>query len=144
MRKKRKQMKINGLPVKNGKSTLVLAVNATDIKKASLKDPGKCAAAIASCRALGASEARVHVGRTYLRFNNHWERYLTSKPLRAEIVAFDRGGKFEPGEYHLIKMDTSHANRGKQGTYKKKPQKEVKKRRKCHVLTNIRPMGLAV
>ncbi len=138
-----KRMKINGLPVKNGKKSILLHITDSDVKKGKVKNPMGCAAAIACTRSLGASEARVHVGRTYLRYNGHWERYMTSDALRSEIVSFDRGGKFEPGDYMLLKLQPSYANRSKQGAYKKKPKKETKKRAKYHTLTNIRPMGLS-
>lgn len=140
MRIKRRHMKINGLPVKDGKALITLVVTANDVKRASIKDPTKCAAVRACKRALGASEARVHVGRTYLRYNGHWERYLTSKPLRTEIVAFDRGGKFSPGEYSLLKMQPSR--KGDVSRDSRKNRNPKAKRRKYHVLTNIRPMGL--
>jgi len=132
-------MKINGLPVKDGKRTIELLVTERDVKRATVKDPTNCAAAVACKRALGASEARVHVGRTYLRFNGHWERYLTSHPLRSEIIAFDRGGKFEAGTYKLVKMQPSR----KYDKHRGGKAGNGKKRRKYHVLTNIRPMGLA-
>jgi hypothetical protein len=45
--------------------------------------------------------ARVHVARTYLKIGNKWLRCITPESLRSEIVAFDRGGKFEPGEFEL-------------------------------------------
>ena len=142
MRKPKPRMKINGLPVKNAKKPISLHITAKDILASKSKKPDNCAAAVACKRQLGATEARVHVGRTFLRFNGHWERYLTSRALRAEIVAFDRGGKFEPGEYMLSRLQKSHTNRAKQTTYPKKPAKKVKKRAKYHHLTNIRPVGI--
>lgn len=117
-----------------------LVITPTDVRRATKKDPTECAAARACKRALGASEARVHVGRTYLRFNGHWERYLTSKPLRTEIVAFDRGGQFAPGEYSLLKMQPSRKYDVSRDNGKKLNPK--RKRRGYHTLTNIRPMGL--
>ena len=139
-RAKRRHMKINGLPVKDGKTNIALLVTSGDIKKAVPKDQTLCAAAIACKRSLGCTEARVHIGRTYLRFNGHWERYHTSPSLRNEVIAFDRGGKFEPGEYYLMKMQKSKATGKRQGSTK--PNVGKSKRMKYHTLTNIRPMGL--
>lgn len=134
-------MKINGLPVKDGRSVITLTINANDVKRGTIKDPTECAAALACKRLLGSSEARVHVGRTYLRFNNHWERYMTSKSLRTEIVAFDRGGKFHPGEYTLLKMTPTKR------TGKRQSKSNIKwlktKRRRYHTLSGVRPMGLS-
>lgn len=132
-------MKIEGLPVKDAKKSVALHITAADVKKGKIKNPSSCAAAVACVRSLGATEAHVHIGRTYLRFNGHWQRYLTSAALRAEVVAFDRGGKFEPGEYHLIKIQPSR--KGDKSRDKRKNQTS-KKRLGYHVLTNIRPMAL--
>ena len=134
-----RSMKIEGLPVKDAKKSAILHITPTDVKKGKVKDPSGCAAALACIRDLGASDAHVHVGRTYLRFNGHWTRYNTSQALRAEIVAFDRGGKFEPGEYRLIKIEPSR--KGDKSRDKRR-NRTGKKRRGYHVLTNIRPMAL--
>ena len=138
MRNKRRHMKINGLPVKDGRKTIELLVTSGDIKRSTVKDPTNCAAAVACRRDFGASEARVHIGRTYLRFNGHWERYTTSPRLRAEIVAFDRGGKFQPGTYQLKKMQPSR----KKDKHRGGKEGDGKKRRSYHVLTNVRPVGI--
>ena len=136
-----KIMKINGLDVKNSRRAAVLHITATDIKRGRVKDPTGCAAAVCARRQLGATEARVHVGRTYLRFNGHWKRYMTSPALRSEIVAFDRGGKFEPGDYTLGKMQPSRASDVSRDDGK--PRRKYKKRSKIrHVVSGVRPMGL--
>ena len=133
-------MKINGLPVIDGKNSIEVMITTQDVKRSTKKDPTRCAAAIACVRDLGASEARVHVGRTYIRYNGHWERYMTSQALRTEIVSFDRSGKFQPGTYSLLKMTPAKRPTGKrQGSDK---PKTYKSKRKYHVLSNIRPMGL--
>ncbi len=140
MRKKIRHQKINGLPVKNGKKSISIMVTAQDVKRASVKDPTNCVAAIACRRDLGCTEARVHVGRTYLRFNGHWDRYHTSPNLRSEIIAYDRSGKFVPGEYVLRRMQpTARANGKRQGT--EKPKKNKFKRRSYHTLA-VRPIGI--
>lgn len=131
-----KTMKIEGLPVKDAKKPVLLAITAGDVRKGKVKSPASCAAAVACKRQLGASEAHVHKSRTYLRFNGHWVRYMTPASLQAEIVAFDRGGKFEPGEHRLARMqhyrNTNSGPRRKAG----------KKKQGYHVVKNIRPMAL--
>lgn len=139
MRKKIRHQKINGLPVKNGKHSISIMVTPGDIKKAVVKDPTHCVAAIACRRELGCTEARIHVGRTYLRFNGHWERYHTSPNLRSEIIAYDRSGKFIPGEYVLRKMQPAQATGKRQGS--NKPTKNKFKRRSYHTL-NVRQIGI--
>jgi hypothetical protein len=131
-------MKIEGLPVKDGSKSIMIVITTGDIKKSKIKSPSECAAAVACRRMLGATEARVHLGRTYLRYNNHWERYLTSKPLRSEVVAFDRGGTFMPGEYLLDKMQPSRKN---DPSRDKRNKPRGKKRAQYHLTLGVRPMG---
>jgi hypothetical protein len=49
-------------------------------------------------------ESRVHLGCTYLRFGKKWLRYATPPSLKAEIISFDRGGGFYPGDFRLHPM----------------------------------------
>lgn len=129
-------MQIEGLPVKDAKKPVLLAITPGDVKKGKVKNPAGCAAAVACKRQLGASEAHVHKSRTYLRFNGHWVRYMTPASLQAEIVAFDRGGRFEPGEHRLARM--AHYRNASRGPHRKKG----KKKQGYHVVKNIRPMAL--
>ena len=140
MRKKIRHVKINGLPVRNGKQSISIMVTPQDIKRAVVKDPTNCVAALACRRELGCTEARIHVGRAYLRYNNHWDRYLTTPNLRAELIAFDRGAKFTPGEYVLRRMAVVSRKVGKrQGS--NKPRKYKFKRRGYQTVA-VRPIGI--
>jgi hypothetical protein len=59
-------------------------------------------------RELHVKEARVHLSRIYLRTNDtNWVRYQTPVELRQEIIAFDRGGVFEPREFKLTPITPS-------------------------------------
>lgn len=131
-------MTIDGLPVKDARKSVILHVTTGDIRKAKVKDPSACAAALACKRDLGAKEAQIHKSRTYLRFNGHWTRYLTPASLQAEIVAFDRGGRFEPGEHRLTKMAPSRPFNKKTGPRKTKG----KLRGSYHRVANIRSIAL--
>lgn len=132
-------MKINNLNVVDAKKTITILVGKTDIRNAKVKDPANCAAALACKRQLHSTDVRVHVGRTYVRKGGKWVRYLTSRSLRSELVAFDRGGKFEPGEYTLYAMKPSSRTGKRQGS--DKPKKYRKKVRIYHTLTGVRPRG---
>lgn len=139
-------MKINGLPVVDANKKIVLHILPKDIAKGNTKDPGACAAAQACMRQLGASAARVHIGRTYLKLKDKWLRFHTSKSLRTEIVAFDRGGVFEPGDYLLSPLPPSDRPAGKrQGTKDKtsRDSRRGKTLRKYHTVTGIRAHGAA-
>lgn len=128
---------IDGLPVKDAAKSLILTVTKEDVKNGKRKSENDCAAAVACKRQFKATEARIHLGRTYLRFNGHFKRYHTPPGMRTEMIAFDKGGSFEPGNYLLRKMAphraTDHLRKRKTG-----PRK-TKKRGVYHILKNVRP-----
>lgn len=63
---------------------------------------------------------------------------LPRHQLQAEIVAFDRGGRFEPGEHRLTKMAPSRQFNKKTGPRKGKG----KLRGGYHRVSNIRSIAL--
>lgn len=105
----RSVQKIAGLPIIDAKRSLRLKVTLADISGAKSKKPDRCAAAVACRKHLHVEEARVHLSRVYLKAHKAktWVRYLTPRALRSEIIAFDRGGRFAPGDYSLGKVPTS-------------------------------------
>lgn len=141
---------IAGKPVVNAKKTVTLHISPMDAKKGNVKDPGACAAARAAIRAVpNCIAARIHIGRAYLLGKDgKWMRYKTPESLRGEIIAFDRGGKFQPGDYTLRPMSpsdmgphrvknftSSNVNRsGKKDAPTKSP-------RKFHVVKGVRQHG---
>lgn len=131
---------IDGLPVIDAKKPLKLTINKNDIAKADRKEAADCAVARACRRDFHATEARVHLGRVYLRMNaGNWVRYMTPKPLRDEIIAFDRGGTFEPGTFQLQAPTPTKALGKRRGGSKKSPTGgRGKKREQYHVVTNVR------
>jgi hypothetical protein len=130
-------MRINGEKVVDATKPLKLTITDRDVSLGNTKDPGACAAARACMRETHATAARVHVGRTYLKIGEKWVRFNTGAALRSEIVAFDRGGKFEPGEYKLSPPQPSHRASGKrQGTTP--TRRTGKKRAKPHIMTGVR------
>ena len=136
-----KSMTIDGYPVVDATKPIVLGITLRDVKKGATKDPGSCAAALACLREVkGAEKARVHIGRTYIKIGKKWLRFLTPAALKNEIVAFDRGGKFAPGEYTIRPLWPSH-----RGTDRhldpKKPSGKRKKRAKYHMTTDVRARG---
>lgn len=135
-------MKINGLPVVDAKGPVTIKITNTDVKNGNNKDPASCAAARALCRKQGIAEARVHIGRTYVRIGRKWIRYYTTPALRSEIVSFDRGGSFEPGIYKLRPLAPSDRASGKrQGSAKAVPSKNPKKRQAYHWVRGVRQWG---
>jgi len=131
---------IDGKPVIDAKRSITLNITPGDIAKADRKEPADCAVARACRRDLHAKEVRVHLGRVYVRMNEgNWQRFMTPKSLRSEIIAFDRGGTFEPGSFVLPAPQPSKRASGKrQGSVPKKPSRRNGKNRVRHVVTDVR------
>lgn len=79
-------------------------ITQADINKAKPMDPYECAAACALKRQ-GFAEAIVMRATTYInhgtRRNPNWVRYATPQSLQREIIALDRGGSMEPGDFTM-------------------------------------------
>lgn len=137
------RMKIGGGKVVDATRPLEIRITADDVRRGALKNATACAAARALCRE-GFTEARVHAARTYVRRRNGtWLRYFTGDALRSEVVAFDRGGAFEPGLYRLSPIQPAErigARAQRQGsTYKKSAERRrAAPKRKNHVTTGVR------
>lgn len=140
-------MKINGVDVKDGEEKVIVVITKSDVRMGSLKNAKSCAAAVALCRHTGCDAARVHLARTYIKKDGSWRRYATPPALRNEIIAFDRGGKFEPGEYVLgpVQPIVRFGNPERR-SYMKKYEKRKRlakhpqkgKRSKPHVVSGVR------
>jgi hypothetical protein len=136
-----KRMKINGGKVVDASEPLPVKITKSDVRMGATKNATSCAAARAICRE-GFTEARVHAARTYVRRpDGKWLRYQTPPALRSEIVAFDRGGVFEPGDYKLVPIQPSQTigQRAKRKNYHTKSHGSPNSpKRKNHVTTGIR------
>lgn len=98
---------IDGNPVVDADKPVTVHISPEDCARGSKKDPEKCAAALALKRVTDCDESRVHLACTYLRFGKKWLRYATPPSLKAEIISFDRGGGFYPGDFRLHPMPAS-------------------------------------
>jgi hypothetical protein len=95
-------MEIAGKRVVDAKRSARILITKRDVVDGDNKNPSSCAAALAAKRDVPEClSARVHIGRVYIEHRDRWVRYLTPDALRTEIVAFDRGGSFQPGDYVL-------------------------------------------
>jgi hypothetical protein len=143
-------MEINGKPVVNGKTKLVVHITQRDITQAKAKDPGGCAAARAIVREGLCKQARVHLDRTYLENETAWVRYRTPTSLRNEIIAIDRGGAFMPGEHELkVLSKSAQAKFGKRqgsttGDRRTKQQRRKRIARPNHQIEGVRSKGANV
>jgi hypothetical protein len=136
-----KLLQIDDLPVLDAKKSVKLIVTEEDVKGGNPKKPNTCAVAKACMRQMHVKEVRVHLGRVYVRSNNlNWQRFITSRAMRTEVIAFDRGGRFAPGEYILKKITPAAATGKQQGSDKKTKKRSKSKgiRRAYHVVTDVR------
>jgi hypothetical protein len=157
-------MEIAGKKVVDAKRPAKIVITVRDTKIGDNKNPSSCAAALAAKRDVPEClSARVHIGRVYIEHKDKWVRYLTPEALRTEIVAFDRGGSFQPGGYVLKAPSPSETvegrkersesqrikdraaaalSRSKPGHVSQRPRKALKIARiKRHKVTGIRPKG---
>ena len=131
-------MKIKGLKVVDATNPVDIHITTKDVQTGGVKDPFGCAAAKACVRDLKVTEAKVHLGRVYLRKSDRWVRYMTPQSLRTEIIAFDRGGGFDAGDYTLKPPSpaTQLGYRKPTGPKKTRNRQKIKPR---HVVVGIRP-----
>lgn len=129
---------IDNLPIIDAKMPISLSITQKDIDSARVKAPNACAAAVACKKKLHAREVRVHLSRIYVRYNDqNWMRYMTPRSLRSEIVAFDRGGKFEAGDFVLSAPQPSKKLGTERESYVK-TGKRAKTRRPAKHIKNVR------
>jgi len=138
-----RNLKIDGMPVHDAKSRLVIEVSRQDISGGKTKDPSSCAAARACLRQVPkCTSVRVFKSRTYLKVGAKWFRYHTPPSMRLEVVAFDRGANFLPGVYVLAPMQPSHRASGKSQSKsiakKKVKPGPAKKRSPYHIIEGVR------
>ncbi len=136
---------IDGRPIINATKPVTLEVNGKDIAKADRKEPLDCVVARACRRDLGAKEVRVHLTRIYIRFGDGgWQRFATPPSMRADIIAFDRGGTFPPGTFVLNPPPPSQRATGKrkgsepQFSHASKNPNRKKRTRHYHVTEDVR------
>lgn len=135
-------MLINGLPVVDAKRPLTLHITKRDISGGTSKAPEACAAARCIMRSVkNAEEARVHIGRTYIKVGRKWLRFLTPNTLRTEIVAYDRKGNFEPSDHVMKPLPVYQRGTHHGDESKRKPRDKRRKRKAYHMVKNVRTFG---
>lgn len=136
-------MKIDGINVVDANEELEVTITPNDVRLGKKKQAHECAAARALCREHHAEAAIVHLSRAYVKKNGTWYRYSVPPMLRSEVVAFDRGGNFEPGDYTLKTIQTTvrldapvkRKTGRKTGTA---PQRGNRPKKPYHVVTGVR------
>lgn len=137
---KQSRLKLDGLPVIDATSPIKLHIELVDIKGARKNDPAQCAAAKAIARTMK-TDAKVFVSRTYVKAKDgkKWVRYMTPENVSREVIAFDRGSSFEPGEYQFPKPSKGNelgADRGR--SYNNGPDSTPRPKRFIHTTAQVR------
>jgi hypothetical protein len=139
-------MKIKGLEVRDARKPIHVHISKADTVTGRQRDPSNCAAAKAFKREPGVKEARVYRSRTYLRKTDsagqdYWERTGTPNSVRAEIIAMDKGGKFEPGDYVFPPLPKAAQLGGRPGRVDRGPHVKKSTVRSYHFTQGIREIG---
>lgn len=130
-------MRLNGLPVYDAKEPLVFTVTQRDVDRGGVQAPDSCAMALACKREHHYKDVRIYIAYSYVLEKDHWVRYRTPSCVGREIIAFDRGGTFDPGEYMLL----APAKSDRLGLMKRKRKssgKRVSRKRFMHITANVR------
>lgn len=118
--------------------SLIIDVTLGDTKSAAIKNHRACAAAVACKRQYHLDGVIVSRSMAYLIRGRKATRYMVPSELVREVVAFDRGGKFEPGQYHLTRP-AANIRLGRKRPHRSDKRGLIGKHRKHrHVTTNIR------
>lgn len=123
--------------VEDAVKPVTIEVTKKDTKTAAVRDHRACAAAVACKRQLDCDGVIISRAIAYLIKANVATRYEVPVSLSKEVVAFDRGGVFEPGEYRLKKPYHGVAL-GVARTHRSNTHKRGKKKAAYHITTNVR------
>jgi hypothetical protein len=136
---------IDGKPVANASMALRLNVTEDDIKRGAPLNPYACAIALAARRQPDIVAAKVHLSCLYLlgKRKKHWLRYRVPEYATREIVAYDRGGRFVPGEIDLQPISTRELVRRVERIRGATPKKRGRKPRPRHMTQDVRASAYA-
>jgi hypothetical protein len=124
--------------LRDAKRDLVLTIKETDIAGAKRKDNNACAAANALCRQEHFKKAKVFKTKTYVLLKDGtWQRYITPKSLYMEIMIYDRGGRFEAGDF-LLRAAKGTERLGEHLKPTGKKLKTGKPSKPIHTIDNVR------
>jgi hypothetical protein len=120
-----------GLTLVDAGKPLEIEIKTCDVKGSKSLNPKQCAIARALVR-IGFEEAWVFRNTVWVDDGKgHLVRYSLPSSLQKEVVAFDRGAKFFPGEYHLGPSPNRKRNRRQRAG--EHPQREARRRAKLAI-----------
>lgn len=122
--------------VKDATKAVRIEVTKADVRTSAVKSHKGCAMAVACKRKMHLDGVVISRSIAYLVKENLATRYEVPAALAREVVAFDRGGSFETGEYQLKKPHAYIAMGTSRKTGKRDGSKPAQSPR--HVTANIR------
>ena len=132
---------LDGLPIVDAAAPLKITILQEDVITSDRQVADNCVMARACRRALRCDEVRVHLSRVYVRMKRgkQWTRYDTPPALAREIIAWDRGGTFDPGSF-ILKVPRKRTTGQQQGseTNQTKKKGDQTPRRAPHHIRNVR------
>ena len=129
--------KLTGLPIYDAREPISFTVTKRDINRGGIQEPESCALALACKREHNYRDVRIHMKYSYILEKDHWVRYRTPSSVAREIVVFDRGGAFDPGEYTLtVPYKSDRLGQRKLGY--RPVSKRVSRKRYVHITANVR------
>lgn len=88
--------------VRDAKDPIDIEVTKSDSNAKAVKDHTACAMAVACKRKLHLDGVIISRSTAYLIKDRMATRYAVPDAVTREIVSFDRGASFEPGDYYLL------------------------------------------
>jgi hypothetical protein len=93
--------------IEDASECVAIEVTKHDDKIAQKKDHKTCAMAVACKRKLGLDGVMISINTAYLVKGTTARRYHLPQSVAREVVSFDRGAGFAPGQYQLSKVPKS-------------------------------------
>lgn len=114
--------------VVDAKEGVKVTVTRGDVAWSEKRNGNACVMAKACERSLHVDGALVNRTRAFLIRGNTALRYGLTQRTQREIVAFDRGGQFMPGDYYLTRLIGSEAIGAKRTQTKKRGNLKTRRR----------------
>jgi len=90
--------------VKDATKNAIIEVTKADETNSKKKSHKTCAMAVACKRKFKLDGVIISVNRAYMVKGTQARRFVLPPSVQKEVVSFDRGGGFEPGDYELSKV----------------------------------------
>ena len=123
--------------VEDATRSLKIEVTSRDVSTSKRKAHAECAMAVACKRVKELDGVLIATSVAYLIKGDKATRYEVPNSVAREVVAFDRGAAFEPGEYHLDKPYETKRLGHQEGGHAKHPG-TGKPHQRRHITENVR------